>query len=449
MTVTQYSTNAFSRFGARELAPALPVPELISCRPAKNPIGQDFAGFGIALTGSSCYLLSKMPAERRRAFLADIFSPEGLNLSVARLTVASSDYSAELYSYDDAPEDRELKHFSVERDRAYILPMIREVLAVRPDLFLFASPWSPPGWMKTGGSMCGGFMRDEYLDCYADYLVRYLLAYEKEGVKISALTPQNEPLNNQYGRMPACIWHPDTEARFVPILRKKLKENGLSTGIWINDHSFNEVTPRVLWQLGAYPELAGECDGVAFHYYAGSVEQTAVLRERYPQLALHFTEGGPRLQDNYAADWCKWAIMIIKTLETGYSSFTGWNLLLDETGGPNIGPFPCGGLMTLDSRTDALSPSGQYHAFRHFAPFLRPGAEVYPLAFENNVSYRMFAYPKTGRLTEGCFIRNRDGEEALVLVNPNETKRQVGFFHRDTPWYIELLPDTVATVVFR
>lgn len=448
MKITQYSTNAFRRFGASELRPALPMPELITAAPAKEPIASSFLGFGVALTGSSCYLLNAMEPDRRRELLDSVYSDRGLALSVGRLTVASSDYSAELYSYDDVKEDRELRHFSVERDRAYILPMLRQILAVRP-LFLFASPWSPPGWMKTGGSMCGGFMREEYLDCYADYLVRYLLAYREEGIPIFALTPQNEPLNDQFGRMPACIWHPDTEARFVLLLRKKLRENGLSPEIWINDHAFNEAIPRVLWQLGEYPELSFACEGAAFHYYAGSVEQTAILRERYPRLALHFTEGGPRLQDHYGTDWCKWAIMIIKALEAGYSSFTGWNLLLDETGGPNIGPFTCGGLVTLDSRTGELSYSGQYHAFRHFSPYIRPGARIYPLDFANNLSYRMFSYPKQEKRVEGCFVRNADGEEALFLVNPNETKRQISFLHRDTPWYIELLPDTVATVLFR
>lgn len=113
-----------------------------------------------------------MPCEKRRAYLRDIFTKEGLGLSVGRIPVGSSDYSAELYSYDDVPGDIELKHFSIDRDREYIIPMIREVLVVNPDIFLFASPWSPPGWMKNGGSMCGGSMREEFIECYADYKKR-------------------------------------------------------------------------------------------------------------------------------------------------------------------------------------------------------------------------------------------------------------------------------------
>ena len=133
---------------------------------SENPVNTDFRGFGVAVTGSSCYNLSLMDEQKRAEFLKDIYSDDGLGLSVARLSVASSDYSAELYSYDDTPGDVSLAHFSVERDDEYIVPMIREVLHVRPDLFVFASPWSPPGWMKTGGSMCGGCMREQFCLLY-------------------------------------------------------------------------------------------------------------------------------------------------------------------------------------------------------------------------------------------------------------------------------------------
>lgn len=371
-----------------------------------------------------------------------------MGLSVGRISVGSSDYSAELYSYDDVPNDLELKHFSIDRDREYIIPMIKEIIAVNPDITLFASPWSPPGWMKTGGSMCGGYMRDEYIDCYAGYIIKFLKEYEDEGIKIKALTPQNEPNTEQISRMPACIWHPDTEAKFIGVLRKKLIENGMDTEIWMYDHNFDDAEVRVMWQLDNYKNLSKECNAIAFHYYGGAIEQTKALKKKYPDLALHFTEGGPRLYDNYDTDWCKWSIMAAKSLGIGYSSFTGWNLMLSETGGPNIGPFFCGGLVTCNSKTGELSYSGQYKAFRHFAPFAKKGVKVYAVEFEDCTTPLMFSYPDAGDTIEGCMLKNTDGTEVLILVNPNDDKRQAQYFKDNEWWYIELLPNSVSTVVF-
>ena len=179
-----------------------------------------FLGFGVAITPSSCYELSLMAPAERTALLKRIYGKDGIGLSVGRLCVGSSDYSPEIYSYDDVPFDTELSHFSVQRDEAYIIPIIQEILQINPDLYLFASPWSPPYWMKTGGSMCGGYMREEFVDCYANYMVKFIRAYAEYGIRISAITPQNEPNTQQNGQMPACIWHPEIEAKFIRILRQ-------------------------------------------------------------------------------------------------------------------------------------------------------------------------------------------------------------------------------------
>ena len=122
--------------------------------------------------------------------------------------------------------------------------MIQEVVGINPDIFWFSSPWSPPGWMKTGDSMCGGYMREKYIECYARYMVKFIEEYEKHGIKISAVTPQNEPHAEQDARYPTCIWHPETEAKFILELRKKLNEAGRNTQIWMHDHVFERI-PRV------------------------------------------------------------------------------------------------------------------------------------------------------------------------------------------------------------
>ncbi len=405
-------------------------------------------GFGVAITPSSCYVLSLMEPAERKKLLESIYSKSGVGLSVARLCIGSSDYSPEIYSYDDTADDISLAHFSIARDEEYIIPIIKEILLVNPDIHFLASPWSPPGWMKTGGSMCGGYMRDKYVDCYAEYFVKYIKAYAKHGIKISAVTPQNECNTQQNYKMPACIWHPETEAHFICALSKKLKENSLDTRIWALDHNFNDI-PRVNWMLENCEGLAKSCDGIAFHYYNGTVEQTAELLKKYPELSLHFTEGGPRLDNNYDTDWAKWGLMMIKSLKAGYSSFIGWNLMLDETGGPNIGPFNgmCGGLVTFDRRDSTLAYSGQYKAFCHIAPYVNEKSKIYPLDISDSFNLKLPEYPKPTVAIEGVLIDNGD-KKIAVIVNPNNKCYQLQLELDSKRWYLELHGDSISTVLF-
>ncbi len=444
MKGTQLFTDSTHFMTEQEVFPSLRM-DVIDTLEISNKVSKGFLGFGVAVTGASCYNLSLMAQNERDDFLKKIYSKEGLGLSVARLSVGASDYSAELYSYDDVEGDVELTHFSIDRDRRYVIPMIKEILKINPELYLFASPWSPPGWMKTGGNLCGGYMREEYVDCYADYYVKFIKAYADEGIKISALTPQNEPNTQQHGYMPACIWHPEIEAKFVKVLRRKLDEAGLDVKIWLYDHSFVDFT-RVLWSLDNCEGLADCLDSVAFHYYDGAIEQTLSVKERYPQLDLHFTEGGPRLYDHYDCDWCKWVTMSVKALNCGYSSFTGWNLMLNEIGGPNIGPFFCGGLATRHSVTGELTYSGQYKAFSHIAPFITPESEIYPINEDKSFGRSMFKYPTQTNPIVGTAVKNPD-KTVLVLANPDGEKRQTQINVDGNWWYIELMPNSVSTVI--
>ncbi len=404
-------------------------------------------GFGVALTGASCYELARMEPAARKKLLTDIYGKDGLNLSVARLAIGSCDYSAEIYTYDDVPGDIELKHFSIERDRAYILPMIKEILEIRPDLKFFASPWSPPGWMKTGGFICGGYMRTKYIDVFADYIIKYLEAYEKEGIHISALTPQNEPDVDQYGKFPACIWNPDQEAKYIFTLSDKLKAKGMDVDIWFHDHNFNGWR-RVNWMLEEYPKLTECCSSAAFHYYNGCIEMIDRIKEEHPEIRFQFTEGGPRLKDCFADDWCKWGTMMAKALNHGCETFTGWNLMLDEEGRPNVGHCYCAGLVTLNSVTEELSYSGQYRAFNHFAHFIQNGAEIYRSRVAND-GWEVFDFRNMQFETTSCAAKNPDGSLVVQVINPNSEKRQCQIFYDNSWWYFDVMENSVSTVVFR
>lgn len=437
----QYTTNRYGQFVAYPVKESLSVGGAINVTKSESCFDEHW-GIGVAITDSSCYNLMLMNKKDRTALLEDLYSKEGLGLSVARLCIGSCDYSARVYSYADTANDIELKDFSIAKDLDYIIPVVKEIMAINPDISFYASPWSPPYWMKTGGNMCGGFMRSEYIDCYAEYFVKFIKAYEELGINIKAVTAQNE-VECQLPSYPTCMWHPDDEADFIIALRNKFQENGIKTEIWCHDHNFN-LSDRVDWLMGER-ELYKYCDAAAFHYYTGSIEDTDVLK-KYEGLKLHFTEGGPRLLESYADDWCKWASMIIKTLNRNYLSFAGWNLMLDETGGPNVGPYFCGGLVTRNRVSGELTYSGQYKAFRHFSPYINKESKIYNI-LTDKVKNPMGAYPKgNARQLEGAIIENKDNE-VLLFVNHGPNKAQLQYEFEGKLYYIELLPETVATVV--
>lgn len=448
MTVKMYTTNQFGEYCEKEIFQSNPLSGAETLTENFATENSGFLGFGVALTGSSCYNLAKMEKEERHNLLKHLYTKEGLNLNVARLTIGSSDYSAELYTYDDVDQDIALKHFSIARDLNYIIPIVKEIAALNPKLKFYAAPWTPPAWMKTGHSIGGGFMREQYIDCYADYFVKYIQAYKEQGIEIYAVTPQNEPLAEQGGKMPSCLWHPDTEAKFILALKKKFDKNNIQTKIWCFDHGFDQIERRVEYYLNEYKELPQVCDGVAFHYYDACIEDTEYLKNKFQNISFHLTEGGPRLYDHYDTDWCKWGLMIVKSLKMRYSSFTGWNLMLDETGGPNVGPFPCGGFVTRNSQDGSLSYSGQYKAYKHFA-HISDRSIIRGLNFKERYVCMAY-YPKCDGVAlrpEGCVIENPKNTE-LVLVNPTSQKAQLQYMHKGKYYYFELLPDTLATVIF-
>ena len=442
MKIKAFSTDNYGFCRNRDVFTAKEEPRgSIAVRVSKETIHDGFQGFGVAITGSSCYLLHNMDAEKRKQILDNVYGQKGLGLSVARVSIAASDYSTEIYSYEDCEGK-----FSIEKDEDFIIPVLQEVVKNYPDITFFASPWSPPGRMKTGGSMCGGFMREGFIDEYVDYILNFIRAYKEKGIDISAVTPQNEPETDQGGKMPACYWSPETEAKFAIALRKKAREQNIPLGIWLCDHNF-PLWKRVLWQLKEFPQLAESIDGAAFHYYEGGVELIENLRVEYPNLSFHFTEGGPRLLDNYATDHCKWGLLMANALNHGCKSFTGWNLMLDETGSPNIGPFFCGGLLTENSVSKEISYSGQYRAFQHFSPYIKRGAQILRVEVVGE-DKGLFSYPNRKPSLGVCAARNQDGGTVLQIVNPDvNERRQLAIYFGGEIIYFDALPNSVNTIL--
>ncbi len=394
---------------------------------------QPMLGFGSAYTDASCFLLNGMEPEARRKFLEETFSPDRMNLSVGRTSIGASDYSRDVYNYDDVPGDVEMAHFSIAHDEAYILPMLREMRRLNPDLFLLSTPWSPPGWMKTYGSMLGGWMTNKYLGPYALYLSRFLEAYRKAGVAVNAITSQNELETDQAGHMPAAYWPPEMESDFVrdhlgPMLRKK----GDETEIWLLDHNY-DLWKRVRWQMQD-AELRKYVSGVAWHGYVGTPDQMSRLHEAEPQMPFYWTEGGPDYTDpKYATDWTRWGNIFSAAINNWCRCVITWNLMLNERGEPNIGPFSCGGLVTLRGDRE-LVYSGQYWALRQFSQHVRRGA------------VRVGTHSDASELGHVGFV-NKDGTWVLVLTNTGD-ERQLAIVNGGLGARVVLEKNSVTTLVW-
>ena len=387
-----------------------PSGQIITLIPEKK--FQEILGFGAAFTDASCYMFSQLSEDLRQQLFHELFHPSELALNVCRTCIGASDYSTEVYSFDDGESDPDLKRFSIEHDRRYLLPALRQARKVNPELFLFSSPWSPPGWMKANGSMLGGSMRKKYFASYAQYFLKFLQAYADEGVPIQAITSQNEVDTDQDGRMPACLWGQEYEIEFVKEhLGPVLRANNIPAKIWLLDHNYN-LWGRVICELDDR-DLRKYANAVAWHGYAGGAGMMSRVHEVHPDAEMYWTEGGPDYTSpRYATDWAQWGCTFTEALRNWCRSVTGWNLALDERGRPNIGPFSCGGLVTIHSQTKEITRSGQYWAFAHFSRVIRRGAH-------------RFDSQGVGADVDHVACENSDGERVLVVTNPSTEKQVV------------------------
>jgi glucosylceramidase len=369
---------------------------------------QPILGFGSAFTDASCYTYNRLDPGAREKLFHEMFHPSEMGLSVCRTCIGASDYSTKLYSLDDGGPDPDLKQFSIDHDRDYILPMLREARKANPDLFLFSSPWSPPGWMKPNTSMLGGCMHRQYMTAYSNYFVKFLQGYEAEGVPVQAVTVQNEVDTEQDGRMPACAWPMEYETDFVvKFLGPAFEKNGVRTKIWVIDHNYN-LWGRAMAELET-PGMQKYVNAIAWHGYVGKPEWMMRVQNAHPDVEMYWTEGGPDYTDpHYSDDWANWGKTFADVLRNGCRAITGWNLALDERGKPNIGPFNCGGVVTIHSQTKEISYSGQYWAFAHYSRFVRRGA-------------RRFDSQGAAELSHAGF-ENVDGSRALVIGNPGAAR---------------------------
>ncbi len=390
---------------------------------------QSHLGFGIAMDETACYFLGMLGEEQRRHVMNAFFNPDtGSGINMLRLCIGSSDLTTrEFYSYNDMPEgstDPQLEHFSIQKDVDYnIIARVKEAMAINPGIRVFASPWSPPGWMKSSGSMVGGKLKSEYYGVFAEYLVKFIEAYRDQGIDIYAVTPQNEP-DYVPSNYPGCRYTPQEQIAVVKEIRERFDAHNIDAKIWILDHNYN------LWDTFAKAVLDDETakaavDGIAFHPYLGTVDAMSKLHAAHPDKSIHFTEKSRKEIDD--------ADKIIQDFRNWAESATMWASIGDGNGTGCAHHKFTHCPVIVKSETDYIL-GDEVFIFGHFARFIHNGAR----RIESE-------YGSKETVTNVCY---RNPDESLVAVVCNQTSEQQNFelAYGDAMISSSLPPLTLATL---
>ena len=340
---------------------------------------QPIEGFGFALTGGSAQLLMKMSAPRRAALLKQLFSTDGdgIGVSYLRVSIGASDMNDHVFSYDDMPAgqtDPTLAKFSLDPDRADVIPVLKEILAINPHVRILGSPWSAPAWMKTNDDVRGGNLKPEYYGAFAAYFVKYVQGMKTEGITITAITVENEPLNPK--NTPSMVVFADEEDSFIAkFLGPAFEKAGIKTEIQLYDHN-PDVTSYPLSILKD-PAASKYVAGTAFHLYGGDSSTLTDVHNAYPNKNLYLTEqsvGGRPGANSIAIAEPVNRVLIGATRNWGRNVLL-WNLAAAPHAGPhtnNGGCTVCVGAITLDGDNATLNVA--YYAVAHFSKFVPAGS---------------------------------------------------------------------------
>ena len=338
---------------------------------------QSMDGFGYTLTGGSAMLLHQMGEAERAALLQELFGTDGKQIGVSylRLSIGASDLDAEVFSYNDLPPgqtDPHMEKFSLAPDRRHLIPVLKEILAINPDIKILGSPWSPPTWMKTNNNSKGGSLKPEWFDAYAQYFVKYIQGMAAEGITIDAITIQNEPLHP--GNNPSLLMLPEDQALFIKkSLGPAFQQANIKTKIILYDH--NADRPDYPITILNDPEARKYVDGSAFHLYGGTIDALSQVHEAHPDKHLYFTEQWIGAPGKFAEDLA-WHVktLIIGGTRNWCKTVLEWNLAADPQQDPHTpgGCTECLGAITIDGNQVTRNPA--YYIIAHASKFVRPGS---------------------------------------------------------------------------
>jgi glucosylceramidase len=408
--------------------------------------GQTILGIGGALTDASAETFAKLPAAKQQEFLDAYFNPRtGLGYRLARTSIHSCDFSSSSYTYVDEG-DKALVSFSVGHDRQYRIPFIKRAMAATGGrLTLFASPWSPPAFMKTNRDMLhGGKLQPEFCQSWANYYAKFIHAYEREGVPVWGISIQNEPMATQTWE--SCIYTADEERDFLKnFLGPTMKREGLGDRrIIVWDHNRDLIYQRASTILND-PGAAQYVWGIGYHWYepwSGGdqmFDNVKLVHETFPNTNLLFTEG--TVDSFKPLEIASWRLgeaygrSMINDFNSGCVGWTDWNVLLDQNGGPNhVGNF-CFAPVHANTETGELTYTNSYYYIGHFSKFIRPGAR------------RIASSPSRSALLSAAFL-NADGQVSVVVMNKGDQKIAYYLWVDGDAAEISSLPHSIQTLVF-
>lgn len=337
---------------------------------------QTIDGFGYALTGVSAALINSLPETTKDALLKELFLTDSTDIGVSylRISIGASDLSVAPFTYDEVPAgqtDTTLQNFSIDQEKTDLIPILQKIIALEPSIKIIATPWTAPTWMKTGGSFEGGSLKPEYYNVYARYFVKYIQAMQAAGINITAVTPQNEPLN-AYNN-PAMLMLSNDEDVFVKnYLGPQFQANHIITKIIIYDHNLDhpEYATAILSDPVAYPYI----DGSAFHLYAGDINTMSSVHSMFPNKNLYFTEQATFSNGSFHQD-LDWHVqnLIIGATRNWSKNVLEWNLASDPNQAlhTNGGCSTCLGALTIGT---SVTRNVSYYIIAHAAKFVRPGS---------------------------------------------------------------------------
>ena len=339
---------------------------------------QTIDGFGYTLTGGSAYVINQLNATKKQELLQELFGSGESSISVSylRLSIGASDLDATTFSYDDMPSgqtDVNLTNFSLAPDSANLIPLLKEILAINPNIKIIAAPWSPPVWMKDNNSTIGGSLKTQYYGVYAQYFVKYIQKMKLEGITIDAITPQNEPLNP--GNNPSLLMIASQQAEFIKTnLGPAFQAANLTTKIVIYDHNCD----RTDYPLSILNDAAANSfiDGSAFHLYGGDINALSTVHNAYPNKNVYFTEQWTSSTGTFSGD-LKWHLknIIIGSMRNWSKNALEWNLANDPSFSPHTqgGCTMCKGAITIESNSFYTKNVG-FYIIGHASKFVPMGS---------------------------------------------------------------------------
>ncbi|MDB5250885.1 MAG: glucosylceramidase [Flaviaesturariibacter sp.] len=366
---------------------------------------QTVDGFGYTLTSGSADLIRGLNGSARNALLRELFSTDAnaIGVSYLRISIGASDLSSSVYSYDDMPAgqtDPTLQHFSLGPDSAVLVPLLQEIISIQPGIRILASPWSAPAWMKDNGSSVGGSLLPQNYDAYARYFVRYLQAMAARGIRVDAVTVQNEPLHG--GNNPSMVMQAAQQATFIrDHLGPALRGASLNTKIITWDHNCDRPDYPIAVMSDA--TARAYIDGSAFHLYGGDISALSQVHNAFPDKNVYFTEQYTASTGNFAGD-LRWHVrnVVIGSMRNWSRNALEWNLANDPSFGPHTpgGCNTCQGALTIAS---GYTRNVSYYIIGHASKFVPAG------------SVRI-ASSNSGALYTAAF-RRPDGRKVLIAVN--------------------------------